>query len=378
MHHRKRTDQRYRDRHQRNDRRPPGLQEQDDHQHHEDQGFEQRVHDRFDGAADKDRRVIGDAVIHARREILFQLGHLAAHIVGDVDGVGTGALENRNRNGGLVIDQRAQRILAGPQLDPGDVLEACDFTVVAGANHNVLELFLGDQAALGIHRQLEAGVRRCRLGTQGTGGHLTVLLADRVDHIGGGQVARGSLVRIEPYAQGIVAHAEQLHVAHAVQARQFILDVEDRVVGQVEHVVTLIRGGQVHHHGQVGGGLVHGDTDARHFLGQLGLSARHTVLHLHLRVVQVGAQGEGDGQGQLAVGGRLGGHVQHVLDAGDCLLQRCGHGFTDDLGVGAGEVGAYYHGRRHHFRVFADGQLEQRDGTGDQDQQRQHCGEDRP
>lgn len=110
----------------------------------------------------------------------------------------------------------------------------------------------------------------------------------------------------------------------------------------------------MHHHGQVGRGLVHGNTDARHFLGQFGLSPGYPVLHLHLRVVQVGAQGEGDGQGQLAVGGRLRGHVQHVLDAGDGLLQRRGHGFTDDLGVGAREVGTDHDGRRHHFRVFTD------------------------
>lgn len=134
----------------------------------------------------------------------------------------------------------------------------------------------------------------------------------------------------------------------------------------------------MHHHGQVGGGLVHGNTDARHFLRQLGLGARHTVLHLHLRVVQVGAQGEGDGQGQLAVGGGLRGHVQHVLDTSDGLLQRRGHGFTDDFRVGTREVGAHYHGRRHHLRVFADRQLEQRDCAGDQDQQRQHRCKDRP
>ena len=263
------------------------------------------MHYRLDGAAYKDGRVIGDAIIHPRRKALFQLSHLAAHIVGDVDGIGAGALENRNRDSGLVIDQRAQRVLAGAQFDPGDVLEARDFTVGAGTNHDVLELFFSDQAALGIHRQLEAGVTRRRLGAQGTGCHLAVLLADRCDHVGRRQVARSGFVRIEPHAQGVVAHAEQLHVTDAAQACQFILDIEDRVVGQVQHVVALIRGGQVHHHGQVGGGFVHGNTDAGHFLRQLGLGARHPVLHLHLRVVQVGAQGEGDGQGQLAVSSGL-------------------------------------------------------------------------
>ncbi len=134
----------------------------------------------------------------------------------------------------------------------------------------------------------------------------------------------------------------------------------------------------MHDHGQIGGGLVHGDADACHFFRQFRLAAGHAVLHLHLRVVQVGPQCEGDGEGQLAIGGSLRGHVEHAFDTGNRLLQWRGHGFADHLGVGAGEVGAYHHGWRHDFRVFTDRQLEQRDGTGDQDQQRQHCGEDRP
>jgi hypothetical protein len=85
-----------------------------------------------------------------------------------------------------------------------------------------------------------------------------------------------------------------------------------------------------------------------------------------------------DGQGQLAVGGRLGRHVEHALDTRDGLFQRGRDGFADDFGVGTREAGAHHHRRRHHLGIFADRQLEQRDGTTDQDDQRQHRGEDRP
>lgn len=97
----------------------------------------------------------------------------------------------------------------------------------------------------------------------------------------------------------------------------------------------------MHDHSQVGRGLVNGDTDTRHFFRQLGLGTGDAVLHLHLGVVQVGAQGEGDGQRQLAVCGGLGRHVQHVLHTGNGLLQRRGNGFANDLGVGAREVGTH-------------------------------------
>ncbi len=244
--------------------------------------------------------------------------------------------------------------MAGTQLHPGDVFQASDLTVGTGTDDDVLELFLIHQATLGVDRELEGlGVRRRRR-TQGTGGDLAVLFTDRGDHVGGSQVARSGLVRVQPDPQGVVAHAEQLHVTHAAQARQLILDVEQGVVGQVEHVVAFVRRGQVHDHGQVGRCLVHRDADPGHFFRQLGLGPGDAVLHLHLGVVQVGAQCEGDGQGDLAVSGGLRGHVQHVLDASDGLFQGRGHGFADDLGVGAREVGAYDHGRRHDFRVFAD------------------------
>ncbi len=327
------------------------------------------MHYRLDGTANEDGRVIDDAVVHAFGELFLEFGHLCPHLVGHVDGIGAGALEDRQGYRWLVVEQRTQRVLTGTQFDPGNVLEAGDLTIVCRTNDDIFELFLGYQATLGVHRHLEAGGVGRRWRAQLAGSDLTVLFANGIDHIGGSEVARRGLVRVQPHTQRVFAHAEQLHVTDTVEPRQFVLDVQGGVVGQVKHVVALIGRGQVHHHGQVGRGLVHGDADAGHFFGQLGLGTGHAVLHLHLGVVQVGAQREGEGQGQLAVGSGLRGHVQHVLDAGDGLLQRRGHGFADHLGVGAGESSAYHHGGRDHFRVFADRQLEQRDGTGDQDHQ---------
>ncbi|MCY1223649.1 hypothetical protein D9M72_357850 [compost metagenome] len=267
VHHCEGADQRYRHGRQRDDRGTPGLQEQDHHQHHQHDGFEQGVDHRFDGAAHEDCRVIDDFVVHALGELLLQLGHAGAHRIGDVDGVGAGALEDRNRDRRLVVQQRTQGVLVGPQFDAGDVLQTRDFSVVAGPDDDVLELFLSNEAALGVDGELEAVATVHRRSAERTGGHLAVLFADGVDHVGGGEVARGHLVRVEPDAQGVVAHAEQLHVAHALQACQLVLDVERRVVRQIEHVVAVIRRGQVDHHGQVRGGLVDGHAQALHLGG---------------------------------------------------------------------------------------------------------------
>ncbi len=253
------------------------------------------MHHRLDGAAHEDGRVVDDLVVHAFREVAFQLGHACAHRVGDLDGVRPRALEYRNRHRGLVVQQRTQRVLAGAQFDTSDVPQAGDRAVFAGANDDVLEFLFGDQTTLGVDRQLEVCRARCRRRAQRTCGDLAVLFANRVDHVRCGEVARGDLLRVEPDAQGVIAHAEQLHITNAIQPRQLVLDVECGVVGQVEHVIALIRRGQVHHHGQVRGGLVHGHAEALHLGGQGRHGPRDAVLHLHLSVVEISAQSKGNG-----------------------------------------------------------------------------------
>ena len=175
------------------------------------------------------------------------------------------------------------------------------------------------------------------------------------DHVAGGEVARGHLLRIEPHAHGVVAGAEHAHVAHAVQARERVADVQRGVVAQIQGVVAAVGRGQVHHHEERRRALERGHADGAHFFGQARQRLRHAVLHLHLGAVDVRADAEGDGQRQRAVHRRLRGHVEHVLDADDFLLERRGHRFGDDLGIGAGVGGAHHHRGRHHFRVLADG-----------------------
>ena len=213
---------------------------------------------------------------------------------------------------------------------------------------------------------------------QRTGGDLHVLLADRIDHVAGGERALGQLLRVQPHAHRVLAGTEDLHVADAIEPAQHILHVQARVVRQVQHVVALIGRGQMHDHGQVGRAFLGGHAEPLHFLGQLGQRLRHAILHVDLGGVEIGAERERHGQRQRAVAGGLRRGVQHAFDAVDLFLQRRGNGFGDDLGVGAGIGGAHHHGGRHHFGVFADRQLEHRQRAGDHEQQRQHRGHDRP
>ncbi len=143
---------------------------------------------------------------------------------------------------------------------------------------------------------------RQRLRAELAGGDLHVLLPHGADHVGGGQAARGDLVRIQPDAHRVLAGAENLHLADAGQARQLILDLQRGVVAQVQRVVLAVGREQMHHQRQRRGLLLGGDAQAAHVFRQARFGLRHAVLHLHLRLVGIGAGAEGDGGHQHAVG----------------------------------------------------------------------------
>src|SRR5207249_9170336 len=113
-----------------------------------------------------------------------------------------------------------------------------------------------------------------------------------------------------------------------------------RVVRDVELVARPVRRAEVNYHQHVGRVLFYRDAEPAHLFGQFRLGYGDAVLDEDLRDVEVGAEREGDGELQIAVGGRLAVHVEHVLDAVDFLLERRRDGVADDFGGGAGITGA--------------------------------------
>ena len=99
----------------------------------------------------------------------------------------------------------------------------------------------GDQPALRVDLQFEIHGAGDRLLADGARGHLHILLADGADHVAGGQIPRGDLVRVEPDAHGIIARAENPDVARAGNARQHILDLQGGVIAQINFVIPARR-----------------------------------------------------------------------------------------------------------------------------------------
>ena len=131
-------------------------------------------------------------------------------------------------------------------------------------------------------------------------------------------------------------------------------------------------------HHQVGRALVGDDALPAYFLRQSRLGGRNPILHQHLRLIEVGAELEGDGELHRAVARRIGGHVEHVLDTIDLLLDRRRDGGGDRLGVGARIDGGDDDGRWRDLGILRDRKLGVGDGADQQKHDRQHRCEDRP
>ena len=194
--------------------------------------------------------------------------HFGAHVVGELDRVRAGRLEDRNRHRLPIVEKRAQRVFGGTELDPGDIMQAGDLAVRTGLQDDVTEFLLGDEPALGVDRERE--VARARLwGTADRARRdLNVLLADRPDHIGPRHSARSDLVRIEPDAHRIIPAAKDQGLADTLDASDLVLDAQGGIIAEIQGVVFLIRGEQVHHHGEIRGLLLSGDTESAYVLGQ--------------------------------------------------------------------------------------------------------------
>jgi len=97
-----------------------------------------------------------------------------------------------------------------------NIAHSGDPAVIVGSDDDVGELRSISQATERLDVDLE-GVRICYRGLrQDACGHLHVLCSHGRNHVTGRKVVRGDLIRIEPYAHGVVARAERLDVAHAI------------------------------------------------------------------------------------------------------------------------------------------------------------------
>ena len=238
---RQRADDRHRHGDDRNQRGAPALQEQQHYQHDQGHRFEQGVNHGADRFGHELRGVVDDRIVHAIGKVLLQFDHALAHRVGQFQRVGTRLQKHRHGHGGLVVEPALQRIVTSAEFDACHVAKARQLAARAGLDDDLLELAFAAESSLGIDRQLEVGALAERSAADRAGRHLQVLFAHRRDHVAGREPARGQLLRVQPHAHRVVAGAEQAHIAGARQAREFVTDLDQRVVAQIQTVIATVR-----------------------------------------------------------------------------------------------------------------------------------------
>jgi hypothetical protein len=184
-------------------------------------------------------------------------------------------------------------------------------------------------------------------------------------------------VGVHPDAHGVLPGTEDRHVADAVKASQFILNIDDGVVREEQAVEAAFRRNQRDEF-ENGGRLL----GRRHALGLDLLRQRREgggdlVLDQDLRFVGVGADREGDDQGIGAVVRARRLHVEHVFDTVDLLLDRQGDGVDKSHGARAGVACRHLHGGRDDVRILGAWQLYEGDQADEDEHQREHVGEHR-
>ena len=210
------------------------------------------------------------------------------------------------------------------------------------------------------------------------GGNLNILLLQRAHHIGCREIARGQAHRIEPYAHGVLALAEDHHIAHAGHALERVFHIDIQIVGDVFAGVAAVERIESRAEDEVVGGLYDVDAGGDNFAGQAPFHAGHAVLHVHGRDVEVVAGLKGDVDFAGAAVGAGGADVAHALHAVDRLFQRNGDGFFDGFRIGAHVIGRYRYHRRRQRRVHGHRKIGNADGAAENDHQGADRGKYRP
>ncbi len=110
----------------RDEGRPPALQEDEDHQGHEQQRLEQRLHDLLDRLGDVRRRVERDRPADARWEALGELAHSGDDLTFHLEGVRAGTQEYRGQSRGRAVEPAGQVVVPCAEMrvpDVGEVYE---------------------------------------------------------------------------------------------------------------------------------------------------------------------------------------------------------------------------------------------------------------
>ena len=232
------------DRHgdQRNDGSADRTQEQEDHNHHQHKGFQQRLDYLMDRELDEKCRVIGDFIAKPGGEARGKLAHGRPHTIGDTYRIGAGGEEYLHQQRRAAIQPRIHILVPGAEFQPRHIAHAKRAAILIGADNDGAEFIGADQPPRGGDIELIGRILAHGLGADAPKRRHLVLLLDGADHIRRHQAKRGQAIRLEPDAHGIIARAEHLRVTHTRHAAQRIQDIDRDIIADEQRIERPIGG----------------------------------------------------------------------------------------------------------------------------------------
>ena len=361
--HGQRTHQRNHDGDGGNHRGTETLQEEVDHQDHQQHGLEecpQHVLDRGVEEVLLRLQVLDD---NTRGQVLANLLHLAVNLLDDLVGIRARHLIDHDVHARMSVGLADKAVALCAELHLCHVADAQHVAIGQRPDHHLLVALLLLVASTVFQHILE---RVFRVGTQRSGGRLHVLLIEHLVHIGRSDAIAGHLLWVEPDTHRVVG-ADDVDVAHPRDTRESRFDIDFRVVGQESAVESAV--GTIHREllDVARLSLAHRESAFHHIAWQPALHGGGTVLHIHHGHVGVGTLSEEDGDRRAARVGCRRRHIHHALHAVDGLLEGHHHTSLHRLGIGARIVGVDANGGRRNL-----GKLLQRKACEADDAQEHH------
>ena len=255
----------------------------------------------------------------------------------------------------LAIEIREGTVDLRTQFDPGNVLDAHNAAILAGAHHDLPEFLGFDQLALRDDGQLEDLIVPDGRPADRAEGGLEILLFDGGDHILRRDTQGRHLLRLDPDAHRVIQGPELVGLTYPRHPRQLVLHIDGGEIGQEEGFLAVVGRKNIDHQQQVGGLRLHRDTKLLHLLGQEGQGLGDAILGVDLGDIRVRTHGKGHRQAIGAGGGGGRGHIQHVLDTIDLLLDGTADGAGDGLGIRARVGGVDHDHRRRDVGILSHG-----------------------
>ena len=277
------------------ERRPPFLQEDEDDEDDQEQRFDKGIFYFVDGRVDEIRVIHDNGIIQVRREGFLGLFQDLLDFRNRVQGVGIAGKLDAEANPCLAVDFGVAAFVLRPRLDIGHIFEVDELAIRGRLQDDIAELFRRRQLAFDFGAVLFFLCRRCRQAADGPGRSRHILFLDGRNDVGYGQAAFGQLFRIEPDAHGI-AGTEGIDVADAVDALDFVEQVNIGVIFEERLIIRAVRRIDVGHEDHVAGRPADGQALGLYVAGQAVLGQIGVVLDVDGICIAVTVQAEDDGQ----------------------------------------------------------------------------------